>query len=81
MTQSFDDNLYLIDLSYLNTPSEVVYDLSTILDTDLAKNQRVKNKNCFSYHIIYDMISSNEEMKKYGNLSGFEGSGNYHYCR
>ena len=44
MTQSFDDNLYLIDLSYLNTPSEVVYDLSTILDTDLAKNQRVKLK-------------------------------------
>jgi len=44
MVQSFDDNLYLIDLSYLNTPSEVVYDLSTILDNDLAKNQRVKLK-------------------------------------
>ncbi|MCR5261758.1 MAG: hypothetical protein K6C94_07970 [Candidatus Gastranaerophilales bacterium] len=44
MVQNFSDNLYLIDLSYLNTPSEVVYDLSTILDNDLAKNQRVKLK-------------------------------------
>lgn len=44
MAQGFNDNLYLIDLSYLNTPAEVVYDLSTILDNDLAKNQRVKLK-------------------------------------
>lgn len=44
MTQAFNDNLYLIDLSYLNTPAEVVYDLSTILDNDLAKNQKVKLK-------------------------------------
>ncbi len=44
MAQGFNDNLYLIDLSYLNTPAEVVYDLSSILDTELAKNQRVKLK-------------------------------------
>lgn len=44
MAQGFNDNLYLIDLSYLNTPSEIVYDLSSILDTDLAKNQRIKLK-------------------------------------
>lgn len=44
MTQGFNDNLYLIDLSYLKTPAEVVYDLSSILDTEPAKNQRVKLK-------------------------------------
>jgi septum site-determining protein MinC len=44
MTQGFNDNLYLIDLSYLNTPSEVVYDLSSILEVEPAKNQRVKLK-------------------------------------
>lgn len=42
MTQGFNDNLYLIDLSYLNTPAEIVYDLSTILDTPPAQNQRVR---------------------------------------
>ena len=42
MTQDFNDNLYLIDLSYLNTPAEMVYDLSSILDTEPAKYQRVK---------------------------------------
>ena len=42
MTQNFNDNLYLIDLSYLNTPAEMVYDLSSILDTEPARNQRVK---------------------------------------
>ena len=44
MTQGFNDNLYLIDLSYLKTPAEVVYDLSSILDNELAKNKRVKLK-------------------------------------
>lgn len=44
MAQSFNDNLYLIDLSYLNTPSEVVYDLSSILEAEPAKNQRIKLK-------------------------------------
>lgn len=44
MTQGFHDNLYLIDLSYLSTPSEVVYDLSSILDNEQAKNQRIKLK-------------------------------------
>lgn len=44
MTQGFNDNLYLIDLSYLNTPAEIVYDLSSILDTEPAKNQRIKLK-------------------------------------
>lgn len=44
MTQNFNDNLYLIDLSYLNTPSEVVYDLSSILEAEPAKNQRIKLK-------------------------------------
>ncbi len=44
MAQGFNDNLYLIDLSYLSTPAEVVYDLSSILDNEPAKNQRVKLK-------------------------------------
>lgn len=44
MTQGFNDNLYLIDLSYLNTPSEVVYDLSSILEAEPARNQRIKLK-------------------------------------
>lgn len=44
MTQNFNDNSYLIDLSYLNTPSEVVYDLSSILEAEPAKNQRIKLK-------------------------------------
>lgn len=44
MAQGFNDNLYLIDLSYLNTPSEVVYDLSSILEAEPAKNQRIKLK-------------------------------------
>lgn len=44
MTQSFNDNLYLIDLSYLNTPSEVVYDLSSILEAEPARSQRIKLK-------------------------------------
>ncbi|MBQ2645033.1 hypothetical protein IJG14_05625 [bacterium] len=44
MTQGYSDNLYLIDLSYLNTPSEIIYDLSSILDTEPAKNQKVKLK-------------------------------------
>ncbi len=44
MVQGFNDNLYLIDLSYLNTPSEVVYDLSSILEAEPAKNQRIKLK-------------------------------------
>lgn len=44
MIQGFNDNLYLIDLSYLNTPSEVVYDLSSILEAEPARNQRIKLK-------------------------------------
>lgn len=44
MVQGFNDNLYLIDLSYLNTPSEVVYDLSSILEAEPARNQRIKLK-------------------------------------
>ena len=44
MAQGFNDNLYLIDLSYLNTPSEVVYDLSSILEAEPARNQRIKLK-------------------------------------
>ncbi len=44
MTPGFNDNLYLIDLSYLNTPSEVVYDLSSILEAEPARNQRIKLK-------------------------------------
>lgn len=38
---NFDD-LYLIDLSYLTSPADIVYDLTSILDTDAVKNKRIK---------------------------------------
>lgn len=45
MLQGFnDENLYLIDMSYLNSPSELVYDLTSVLDNEQAKNRRIKIK-------------------------------------
>lgn len=39
-----EDDLYLIDMSYLNSPSEFVYDLTSVLDNEQAKNKRIKIK-------------------------------------
>ena len=45
MVQGFsDDDLYLIDMSYLNSPAEFVYDLTSVLDNEQAKNKRIKIK-------------------------------------
>ena len=41
---SYNDDLYLIDMSYLNSPSELVYDLTSVLDNEQAKNRRIKIK-------------------------------------
>ena len=41
---SYSDDLYLIDMSYLNSPSELVYDLTSVLDNEQAKNRRIKIK-------------------------------------
>jgi len=45
MVQGFnDDDLYLIDMSYLNSPAEFVYDLTSVLDNEQARNKRIKIK-------------------------------------
>lgn len=45
MMQEFSENdLYPIDLSYLNSPSELVYDLTSVLDNEQAKNRRIRIK-------------------------------------
>lgn len=45
MLQGFnDDDLYLIDMSYLNSPAELVYDLTSVLENEQAKNKRIKIK-------------------------------------
>lgn len=41
MEPSFNDNVYLIDLSYVRTAAEIIYDLSTILDNEEAKNKEI----------------------------------------
>lgn len=41
MNQPFDDNVYLINLSHVKTPAEIIYDLSTVLDSEEARNKRV----------------------------------------
>lgn len=41
MDQTFDNNVYLIDLSHVQTAAEIVYDLSIILDGEDARNKRI----------------------------------------
>ena len=35
------DNLYVIDLTYAKSPADVVFELSSVIDTDAAHNQKV----------------------------------------
>ncbi len=42
--QNYDDDLYLIDMSYLNSPAEFVYDLTSVLNNEQAQNKRLKIK-------------------------------------
>jgi len=45
MLQGFnDDNLYLIDMSYLNSPAEFVFELTPFLENEQAKNKKIKLK-------------------------------------
>ncbi len=44
MEQFFSDDAYIIDLSYAKTASDIVFELSSILDNDMAKNQKVALK-------------------------------------
>lgn len=41
MEQFFDDNMYVIDLGEVNTAPEIIFQLSSILDKDEARNKRV----------------------------------------
>lgn len=41
MDQDLNNSTYVIDLSYVKTPAEIVYDISIILDGEEAKNKRV----------------------------------------
>lgn len=41
MDQTFDNNVYLIDLSHVQSAAEIVYDLSIILDGEEARNKRI----------------------------------------
>ncbi|MDD3238358.1 MAG: septum site-determining protein MinC [Candidatus Gastranaerophilales bacterium] len=41
MSQPFSENVYVIDLSYVKTPAQIIYDLSTILDSEEAKDKDV----------------------------------------
>lgn len=44
MEQFFSEDAYIIDLSYAKTASDIVFELSSILDNDMAKNQKVALK-------------------------------------
>lgn len=41
MDQTFNNNVYLIDLSHVKTAAEIVFDLSSVLDSEEARNKRV----------------------------------------
>ncbi len=41
MDQGFNEEIYTINLSYVKTASEIVYDLSTILDGEEARRKRI----------------------------------------
>lgn len=41
MEQGFSDNVYTIDLSYVKTAAEIVFDLSSILDNEEASNKNI----------------------------------------
>ncbi len=39
--EELNENIYVIDLSNINTTPEIIFELSSILDTDEAKNKRI----------------------------------------
>lgn len=41
MDQGFNESVYLIDLSHVKTAAEIVFDLSSILDSEEARNKRI----------------------------------------
>lgn len=41
MENSSTDNLYVIDLTYAQTPADAVFELSTVIDAEAAQNQKV----------------------------------------
>lgn len=44
MGQSFIDNCFEIDLSYAQTPADIVFDLSSVLDNEDARNKKINLK-------------------------------------
>ena len=42
--ENFNDDIYIIDLSYATSASDMVFELSSILDNSMAKNQKVALK-------------------------------------
>ena len=44
MENTTAENLYLIDLSYATTPADIVFELSSIIEQDMARNQKIKLK-------------------------------------
>ncbi len=44
MEQNFDKDIYIIDLSYAVSASDIVFELSSIIDNDMAKNQKIALK-------------------------------------
>lgn len=41
MEQFSDDNMYIIDLGEINTTPEIIFELSSVLDKDEARNRRI----------------------------------------
>ena len=39
--EQYNDNVYLIDLGEINTAPEIIFELSSILDKEEAKNKRI----------------------------------------
>ena len=44
MNQNFSEDAYVIDLSYATSASDIVFELSSIIDNDRAKNQKIALK-------------------------------------
>lgn len=44
MEQNFDNDIYIIDLGYAVSASDIVFELSSIIDNDMAKNKKIALK-------------------------------------
>ena len=44
MEQIFSDDAYIVDLSYALSASDIVFELSSILENDMAKNKKIALK-------------------------------------